>query len=228
MRTAPPKVVPRFPSPFNWKLSCVVGVGHRRTLDARSSVHPCANFRLKFPESALSPQRKSRCATVGHNPGPLSAVGGAGMDSTHHERPAGVPRFLQPSKDVVSAAGPESRHIFKEAKTGSGSSDDAEHFEPEARPFPVDAGSLAGGADILAGESPANNIGSCVFTSIYSFHVPQVRHAGPVLGEDPALIDRRFREGDRLKACGLERQGEPANPGEQVQHGGFHVFGYTE
>ena len=50
---------------------------------------------------------------------PVPAVGSSDVSSTHHERRAGVPAFLQRSEHFIRAPSAESRDVLKQYPTGS-------------------------------------------------------------------------------------------------------------
>jgi hypothetical protein len=95
---------------------------------------------------------------VGNNPDALSPVGGAGMESTHHERLSGVPKFFQIRHDSVSAESSEARYVLNNCEKGSGFSDDACVFGPKPGARSFDASPLAGGRNVLAREASCDCI----------------------------------------------------------------------
>jgi len=79
---------------------------------------------------------------------------GADVSSTNHDRPAGVADCLQRSEDGVSAPSSEIRAVLKSEPTRSAFVDDADRFEVEARPLPIDTFAFGvGAADVLAGRA---------------------------------------------------------------------------
>lgn len=150
-------------------------------------------------------------------------MGSTGISSTHHKRPSGVACLFQPFKDDIGPPYAEYRAVFNEAKIGSGSSNNSEHFEPEARFSAIQSGAFTCWADILTGEASANNVNcSAVVLSIDSSHISQVGDFGPVLGQDFTGIRLDFSKGMGFKACRLEGQGEAPDTGKQIEHLGFH------
>jgi hypothetical protein len=149
---------------------------------------------------------------VGTYPDSGAKMGRAGIRSTHHKRPALVPRFFQVGRNPVISSSTERRNVFKEAKTGSGSSDDAEHFNPQTGTGSGDACAFSGKADVLAGESAANNVNcSAVVRSIDSPHIAQVGNLWPMLGKHFAGIRFDFSKGRGFETGRFEGQGEAAD-----------------
>lgn len=73
------------------------------------------------------------------------------VSSTYHARPAGVADCLQRSDDGVSAPSSEISAVLKSKPTRAALSDNADGFEVEARPLPLDTAPFrVGTADILA------------------------------------------------------------------------------
>jgi len=110
-----------------------------------------APFRLWFPHTVA----------VGHNPHPVALVRRSNRPSAHHDRPDGVACRFQVSDNEVRAASSESRNVLSEHPTRHEFTDDAEHFTPQAASFSsLDAETLPGNADVLAGESACDDIDS--------------------------------------------------------------------
>jgi hypothetical protein len=95
---------------------------------------------------------------VGHDEHPLSSVRRTGMDSTHHERPAGVPEFFQVTEDDIGSPSAESRDVLSDDPTGSGFSNNPKHLFPESTSFSFDPGTLPGARYVLAREAPHDRI----------------------------------------------------------------------
>jgi hypothetical protein len=75
------------------------------------------------------PPRFLRLEPIGvgtNEPHPLSAVGRAGMDSTHHERPAGVASLLQRAEYPIDASTSDASNILKRKPNRSDVEDDAD------------------------------------------------------------------------------------------------------
>ena len=66
-------------------------------------------------------------------------MGSAGISSTHHERPEVVAESFQCCGDPVIAASSDPIAVLKSDPTRAALSDDADRFEEEAGPLPVDA-----------------------------------------------------------------------------------------
>ena len=75
---------------------------------------------------------------------------GANAVSTHHARLDGVAERFQFIEQPVSAASSEIRAVLKSEPARAAISDQADGFEVEARPLPVDASPFGvGAADVL-------------------------------------------------------------------------------
>lgn len=83
-----------------------------------------------------------------------------GMDSPHHERPAGVAERFQVREHPVSSESSEPRDVLSEDPIGSQFGHDPSHFVPQAGTLSVEAGALAGNADVLAREASGDEINS--------------------------------------------------------------------
>jgi hypothetical protein len=94
-------------------------------------------------------------------------------------------------------------------------------LEPQPASFAGEPGAASGGADVLAGEAAADDVGSVVSKYIEQFsrkcfHVVEAEHAGPVLPEDAARLRVEFTEGHRFHAGALQPEREAADATEQV------------
>jgi len=67
------------------------------------------------------------------------------MDSTHHERPAGVPESFQVAEHDIGSPSAESRDVLSDDPIGSGLSNNPVHLFPESTSFSFDASALASG-----------------------------------------------------------------------------------
>ncbi len=164
---------------------------------------------------------------VGHDEDAPSQVGRAGVGSAHHERPAGVAQCFQPGADPVRAADAQSRAVLSHHPTGSQFGDEALHLVPEAAAGAAEAAALSGGADILAGETPADEVGGADAVRAQALggkpaHVVVERDAGPVPGEDAAALGVALAEGDGVHSRPVQAEAEAADAAEQVKdaHGG--------
>ena len=101
---------------------------------------------------------------VGHNPDPVPLVWSPDGPSTHHERPAGVVLRFQRSHDLVSASQAQRRDVLNENARWSNGSNKLEPAPPQSGSGTGESGTLAGGADVLAGEpaGPDGQVGGPV------------------------------------------------------------------
>jgi hypothetical protein len=70
------------------------------------------------------------------------------------------PHLGKVSKHSVESSKSERWAVFHERVAGSYFANDAGHFPPETGALPVESVAFAGNADVLAGESPADNVNS--------------------------------------------------------------------
>jgi hypothetical protein len=97
---------------------------------------------------------------VGNKPPPISLVAGA-----HSTRRYASPFRIKPclgqfSENGVQPVSKDRCDVFQDDKLGSYQANDSHEFVKETAPSALlDAGLLACGADVLAGEATANNIG---------------------------------------------------------------------
>ena len=82
------------------------------------------------------------------------------MDSTHHERPAGVAERVQVSEHLVRSESSEARDVLSEYPIWSHFAHDPSHFVPQTGTRAVEPGALAGDADVLARESAGDELDS--------------------------------------------------------------------
>lgn len=147
----------------------------------------------------------------------------SGMHSTHHDRLAGVAQRLQVSEYPVSAASSESRAVLNNDETGSDVGNDPAVFDPESRPRSFEPRTFAGEADILAGESSANNLNaSCVpvIPEALARKLSDVSVTGdtrPVFCEHTLAIWVNFAERDGSHSRSFEPEGEAADAAEQIE-----------
>jgi hypothetical protein len=143
-------------------------------------------------------------------------MAGPDVDSTHHDRPSGVARSFQVSEYPVSAPAAESRNVLSHDPKGSDFLDEPEHFRPEAGAGPLDAGALAGRADVLAGEAAADDIGiePVLSESLRGegLHVLVEPHVGPVLAEHAAGVAVLLAEGHGLMPARSRPREKPPMP----------------
>jgi len=90
------------------------------------------------------------------NPGPL--VRCANVAGSEHSPFRIIPHLGQVSKDSSKPSNNQIWRIFHEDVSGFHFANDSCHFSPQSAPGPSDARALAGAADVLAWESPADDI----------------------------------------------------------------------
>jgi hypothetical protein len=122
------------------------------------------------------------------------------MDSTHHDRFAGVAERFQVSEHPVRASSAQRRYVLNDCEKWSDLCDDAGELCPEPRSLPLEAGSLSCNADILAGEAPADEVSKSSWQAEFS-DVSIAGHLGPVALEDllAELVD--LAERDRFESA---------------------------
>jgi len=147
------------------------------------------------------------------------------MDSTHHERPAGVPLFFQVSEHLVRVLSAQARDVLKETPRRSCFPDDSEQLGPEPSVVGFSF-SLSGEGDRLTGEPPGDDIDPSKPKSRNIMDILVDRHIGPVFLQHPAAKFLFFAESHGAKApCGLQPEGKPPDAGEEVQNP--HLPGYV-
>ena len=81
------------------------------------------------------------------------------MDSTHHERPAGVVECFQCIEKPVSASSSETRDILSSDPTRADFSHEADVLGEQARALAFDALAVGvGGAGVLAGRAAGDDL----------------------------------------------------------------------
>ncbi len=152
----------------------------------------------------------------------MAAVGRAGMGSTHHERPAGVARSLQPGKHPVRTANAQRRDVLNHHPTRSALAHEAELVLPQAASLTIQPGPGSGGTDILAWEATADEtrIRHAVrmqATGREGADVVITGHIWPVAPQDAAGMGGLLAEGHGLASGALEAEGETTDAAEEVK-----------
>jgi len=144
-------------------------------------------------------------------------VWSADRPSTHHERPSGVADFFQISEHPARTSSAERRDVLNQHPAGSCVCDDSPHLKPQPGSFAREARALAGCADVLTGESAADEINPAVPGAVEGADVVVDGDVGPVLAEDGAAEGIDFAEGDGADADSLAGDGESSDAAEQIQ-----------
>lgn len=83
----------------------------------------------------------------------------ADVESTHHERPAGVALLFQLAENPVDSSIADARNILKRKPARSDFADEADRFEVETGSHPLDPAPFGVGcAGVLAGGASGHNI----------------------------------------------------------------------
>ena len=141
------------------------------------------------------------------------------MGSTHHERPAIVSRRFQAADDPVRAANTQRRDVLNQHPTWPAFDDEAQHVLPQATALAIHSGARPGGADILAREAAADDVGGLDPVGLQTgcgqgLHVVVAGDLGPMTAEDGTGEARLFAERGRGEARSFEPEGEPADAAE--------------
>ena len=144
------------------------------------------------------------------------------MDSTHHQRPAGVARSLQVTQDPVRAAASQARDVLSHHPMRSKLGDEARHVGPQARARAFNPSTTAGKAAVLAGEAAAHQPGPRHPVGVQpggmeSADIGVGWDAGPVPGEYLARKAVGLAEGNRLQPGPVQIEAETADAAEQVE-----------
>lgn len=109
---------------------------------------------------------------VGHNPDSVPAVRGACVASSKHSPSSIKPHLGQVPENSLESASSEDWRVFHEDVAGLNLANDAGHFHPEPGLLPVDPGTTAGGADVLAGEAARYHVNSASpWSAVKGLHV---------------------------------------------------------
>ena len=125
-----------------------------------------------------------------------------------------IPALGQPSEYDSKPPSKQSWYVFHDDESGSKCANDPEVLKPEARPSAVEPGPGAGVAEILAGETSADDVdGSESFGGSDIVISPGV---GPVLREDSAAerVSLNLPNGG-AEARALEAKFEPTDATEE-------------
>ncbi len=140
--------------------SADLGVGHHFT----ASLIVMLRFAPlgRFPEGGsllVRPPVPIDASGVGQNPDALSDVGSAGIIRAQHTPLRIEPHFGQVSENSSKPSTNEHWGVLHEDESRSHLANDPSKFRPEARAGTVDPCSFPRGADVLAGEASAHDIG---------------------------------------------------------------------
>lgn len=122
----------------------------------------------------------------------------------------------------------KSPDVFHDRETGSNVANEARNVSPDSGALTVQAGALAGRADVLTGEPATDAVDgvdaeSSNSGSVEGSHVVMDGHSGPVLREHAPAPRVDFAESDGLKAGALEAQREPADAAAHVENARPHA-----
>jgi hypothetical protein len=95
---------------------------------------------------------------VGHNPDPFPSVRRTNVVCSQHTPPRIIPQRGKVTEDHGKPSGNKERAVFHEHESRSYLTDNSRHFGPEAGLGSGDACTFAGGADVLARESPRHHV----------------------------------------------------------------------
>ena len=138
-----------------------------------------------------------------------------------------VPFRIEPARGQLSENGTEppaslsrkeSWYVLQDDVSRSHHANDSHELEEQAGSAGVDAGLLAGDAEVLTGEAPADEVDrSESFKALLRDRcdVAEVQNAGPVLRQYPARVGIDLRLTDDGHARSLKAEVEPADPAEQ-------------
>jgi hypothetical protein len=109
---------------------------------------------------------------VGHNPDPLSKVRRSDIGSTKHSPSRIKPHLGQVSENSSKSPRSENWRVFHEHESRSYFTNDAGHLNPQAASFSIKPVPVPCAANVLAGESSANDINpSAPRLAVESSHV---------------------------------------------------------
>lgn len=153
---------------------------------------------------------------VANNPDALTEMVGPGMDSTHHERPAGVACRFQVKENLVSPENSEAMDVLNDDPSGSDSSNNPGVLSPESaasarEPFRF---RTRGMTDVLAGEPSANKV--CCW-GCQRADIRVARDSWPVLCEDGSAVGVDFAELDGSHSRSLKPKAEAPDAAEEVE-----------
>jgi hypothetical protein len=147
------------------------------------------------------------------DPDAVASVGRSDVSSTHHERPAGVARRLQVSKDGICPATAQSRHVLDEHPAWSELADDAGKLPPEPAPVSgVDACALAG-------ESAGNEVDGLEASSTGKAHISAAGNSRPVSGEDVLTVGLPLHLPAHREPGAFQAERHAADAGEEIAAG---------
>ena len=158
----------------------------------------------------------SSCATgVGHKPEPVAAVRGANGRSRDAVPLRVIPARGQVSENSVESSASEGGDVLHDDVAGSKLANEPREVPPKTRAFSVDPRSLSRAADVLAGETSAEDIDWPNSVGAQFSHIGVAGHSGPMLGEDTTTESVALGLPHDSHACAFETEVESSDAAEQ-------------
>lgn len=194
------------------------------TCSAKFHLHPGSPTHLLASECSFNSATRfpSDLIGVGQYPDPFANLGESNGPSGNNSPPSIIPPRGQASENGIQPSIKQRSDVLQDNEAWSQFANKTGDLKEQPAPFSFKPRALSSGADILAGESPAdrvngNSIGSkslgCEFA-----HVAIAWDVWPVLCEDTTGKLLYFAERDGLEtARSLKAQRETADAGKQVE-----------
>lgn len=189
-------------------------VGHLRAIVDSDGLPFCAKVSRPSWGHPFCEVPYSDAVGVGHNEDPSSHVGSTDFCGRKREGTRSVSEVAQLAPHRGQPGALAVRDVLDDDDRRPDFFGDAVELEPEPTSVAGETGLLAGGADVLAGETSAEEIDGGKRPSCRDVIEPL--NVGPVLGEDAAaeLVLLDLPE-DRAQPGGLEPELETADTGEE-------------
>jgi hypothetical protein len=212
--------------PESLRQSRAVGVGHSPRATAftaieRSTVpflpsgrRPVGLIPLRTP----FPPFASLAAGVGHNPDSIPPVWCANGGSGNTVPFRVIPERRDFPEHLVQSASAKGDDVLDDDPRRPTLFDEPAVFAPQAGAGTVEPCAFTGDADVLAGESPANNVNWPDIVGVQVTHIAEAGHVRPVLAEHGSAIGVDLAERDCSHPGSLESEREAADSAEEVKY----------
>jgi hypothetical protein len=157
----------------------------------------------------------SNVVGVGHDPDAIPLMRGANGGSGYTVPLRIVPERVEATEDFVQSARAKGCNILDDDVARVDFFDETAIFVPKTASLASESESVTGDADVLAGESSADNVNGFMYVlGGKSFNVFKNRHVWPVFLKNSTAYGVNFAERNGSHTCTLKPERKPTNAGE--------------
>lgn len=198
--------------------SRAIGVRHIRIASV-SVVPGCITPVVVVPLAALAASVVTGVGQLRDEEESFSPVGRADVLGRDDSTKDAITELLEPTDNDVHPSCNKRRHVFNDDEPRPDLFDDAPVLEPQPGSFTVEAGAVAGDADVLARESSANKVNVREVVAADRFDICEPLGVREVHGEHAPRerIDLDLPH-DGPDASPRQAEFNPADPGEDAPH----------